>query len=96
MRRRGHAVADGQPLRRGADLLHHSGQLAARHERRRHGDLVGARDEEHVGEVDGGGADADAHLVRTDLGDRDVVHDDHLGGTVHPADGRPHGCAADG
>ena len=70
----------GSDVRALAHLDDRAGELAARHERGRHADLVLVGDQQHVGEVDRGGVDADADLARADRGGRQVVDHDDSGG----------------
>ena len=72
-----------------ADPDDRAGELAARHERRRHlTSGTRSRSDEHVGEVHRRGVDGDADLARTDLGSGDL-DDLHLLGLAVRRQTRP-------
>ncbi|HEX6419141.1 MAG TPA: hypothetical protein VFZ77_11625, partial [Acidimicrobiales bacterium] len=93
-RRPGDPVADGDIAHAVRHLGHRAGELAAGHERRRHGHLVPVGDQQHVREVHGGGIDPHPHLPFPDLGSGQVDDLDDLGRAVGPADGGAHVTSA--
>src|SRR5262249_57458486 len=54
------------------------------------GDLVLIRDQQQVGEVDGGGIDSNPHVPRAECRRRELVDLDDLGRSVRPADRGAH------
>ena len=83
-------VPDPQRAHVGGDLDHFARQLAARHERRRHPDLVPAGDQQDVREVHRRRVDAHAHLARAERRRLDVGDLDHLRLAVRRTDRRAH------